>query len=92
MMIAARYRLPVQVTSTRRSLRDQRVLYARYLAGRNPYPVAPPGSSDHELGLAFDVGATTGPRPSPYLAWLGAIWQAMGGQWSPNDEVHFGIR
>jgi hypothetical protein len=43
----------VQITSGRRSEAEQRRLWeARHT---NPYPVAPPGTSMHEQGLAVDV-------------------------------------
>ena len=46
---------PVPITSGYRSSEKQAALYADR-AG-NPYPVAPPGSSMHERGLAIDVPA-----------------------------------
>lgn len=71
-----------RVTSTRRSRREQEALYARWKAGRNPYPVAVPGTSDHERGMAFDLVSLDN-------APLGALWKSWGGRWSPSDEVHF---
>jgi len=47
------------------------------------YPVAKPGTSLHEAGLAVDL-------VSDDNAWLGEVWQYWGGQWSPSDVVHFG--
>jgi hypothetical protein len=44
---------PVPVTSGFRSCQDQQRLWAG--RAENPYPVAPPGSSMHERGLAVDV-------------------------------------
>jgi hypothetical protein len=44
---------PVPVASGRRSPNEQAALWAA--RGRNPFPVARPGSSKHELGLAVDV-------------------------------------
>ena len=44
---------PVPVTSGYRSRAEQADLYRH--RDSNPYPVAPPGSSRHELGLAVDV-------------------------------------
>jgi len=74
--------LAPRVTSTRRTRREQEALYARWLAGRNPYPVARPGTSDHELGWAVDIVSSDNP-------WLGSVWKAWGGRWSPSDAVHF---
>jgi len=44
---------PISITSGYRSRHDQERLYANRAS--NPYPVAPPGSSMHEQGLAIDV-------------------------------------
>jgi hypothetical protein len=51
---------PVPITSGFRSTDAQAVLYAN--RATNPYPVAPPGSSMHERGLAVDVPADFVPR------------------------------
>lgn len=76
-----------RVTSTLRSSTYQAKLYRDYLAGRNAYPVAPPGSSAHELGLAFDMVTS----PMSALSDLGAVWEDWGGVWGGRfgDEVHF---
>lgn len=84
-----------QVTSVRRSYASQRRLYdlrQRTLAGTlrpgerpQRYPVAVPGTSDHEFGLAFDLVCDDN-------AELGKYWRSMGGQWSPGDAVHFYVR
>lgn len=81
--VAKRYGLRPRVTSTYRSLREQQSLYDRWLRGANPYPVARPGRSLHQYGLAIDMVCDD---PD----WLGAVWRAWGGQWSPSDAVHFG--
>jgi hypothetical protein len=71
---------------------EQERLYARYLAGLSDLPVAPPGSSMHERGLAMDL-ARIGVKPlqDPVLAQLGAVWKGVGGLWKPVDPVHFSI-
>lgn len=51
---------PVPVTSGFRSRAQQAALYANRRA--NPYPVAVPGTSKHELGLAVDVPSSFVPR------------------------------
>ena len=51
---------PVPITSGYRSTEAQAQLYVN--RGSNPYPVAPPGSSMHERGLAIDVPADFVPR------------------------------
>jgi len=74
------------VTSVRRSRAQQEALYDRYLRGINKYPVAVPGTSKHELGLAMDVT-----MPANVYAALGALWTSWGGRWSPADEIHFSV-
>lgn len=76
-----------RITSTFRSHTYQAKLYRDYLAGRNAYPVAPPGSSAHELGLAFDMVTS----PMSGLKDLGSVWEDWGGVWGGRfgDEVHF---
>ena len=82
---AAAAGLMPRVTSTRRSSSEQRRLYSRYLAGQAGFPVAPPGSSAHEYGEAFDMVVT----PMAALADVGETWQSWGGAWNPSDAVHF---
>ncbi len=74
-----------RVTSTRRSRVEQIRLYRRYLQGRQPYPVAYPGTSAHEVGLALDLVSRDN-------AALGRAWAELGGRWAgPGDPVHFGV-
>lgn len=76
------------ITSGRRSAASQRKLYAEYLAGRNPYPVAKPGTSRHEKGMAFDLVVK-----DPQL--VGTIWNELYPGvtvWYPKDPVHFEVR
>ncbi len=75
-----------RVTSTLRSASEQARLYRRYVEGNSPYPAAPPGTSAHEFGEAFDLIV------SPYeaLGDVGAFWESMGGTWgAQRDPVHF---
>lgn len=74
----------VKLTSTYRSYSEQLMLWRN--RSSNPYPVAPPGSSYHQFGRAFDISG-----PDWVYAQLGAIWQRMGGTWggSIGDEIHF---
>jgi hypothetical protein len=51
---------PVPITSGFRSTEQQAALYAN--RADNPYPVAAPGTSMHERGLAIDVPADFVPR------------------------------
>lgn len=71
-----------RLTSTYRSIEKQTQLYERYLRGEHPLPVAPPGRSLHNYGLAADL-------VSDNNALLGRIWRQYGGVWGPSDPVHF---
>lgn len=75
----------LRVTSVKRSRAQQVSLYRDFLAGRARYPVARPGTSKHEYGLAFDMVT------EPYSAlWpLGELWKKAGGFWSASDPIHF---
>ena len=88
---ARRIGLRVVVTSVRRSRAEQAKLYSEYLAGRNPYPVAPPGRSAHEHGLAWDMDVRRADG-SDAAQVTGAAWNQWGGQWSSRDRVHYGLR
>ena len=76
-----------RVTSTLRSTAEQTRLYRRFQSGLQTLPVAPPGTSAHEFGYAFDM------LVSPYdaLSDVGDYWKSMGGVWGGefNDPVHF---
>lgn len=78
--------LSPRVTSTRRGRTEQARLYRRWQQGLSPYPAAPPGTSAHEFGYAFDMVV----QPMENLADLGQFWQSLGGVWgSTADPVHF---
>jgi len=79
------------VTSARRSVIKQRELYYKYRMGQSLIPAAPPGTSLHELGWAFDMAQMgVNPLQDPLLAWLGAWWEYYGGRWGgARDPVHF---
>jgi LAS superfamily LD-carboxypeptidase LdcB len=73
------------VTSVYRSFTEQLALYRN--RARNPYPVAPPGSSKHNYGLAWDM---VGPRQQ--LENAGRVWQSWGGTWGGQaDPIHFEV-
>ncbi|HEX6421140.1 MAG TPA: M15 family metallopeptidase [Acidimicrobiales bacterium] len=73
---------PVPVVSGFRTRADQEALWQRRHA--NPYPVAPPGTSDHERGLAVDV-------PRDIADGLAEIGPAIGlcRPLPETDPVHF---
>lgn len=89
--VAAYNQLQPRVTSVRRTREQQAALYARFLRGQSDLPAAPPGTSDHELGLAFDM-VVAGNYRGPEQRAVGEFWRAMGGAWSERDPVHFFVR
>jgi hypothetical protein len=92
LLVVARAGIQARITSTRRSRREQTFLYNRFLAGQNPYPVAPPGTSAHEFGYAFDMMLQEDPASMESdLGDLGKVWESWGGVWGGrfNDPIHF---
>lgn len=73
------------VTSVYRSYTEQLRLWNTRAS--NPFPVAPPGKSLHQYGLAWDM---TGPDAD--LEYAGRVWNSWGGRWSPADKIHFEVR
>jgi D-alanyl-D-alanine carboxypeptidase len=84
--VANTARINPVVTSAYRTHAQQAKLYAARASSR--YPVAVPGTSAHEYGLAFDLNVTP---DGTNLADLGAVWQSWGGVWGGTfgDPVHF---
>ncbi len=80
----------LKVTSGRRSTAQQAVLYANRAS--NPNPVAKPGTSKHEQGLAVDV-VPTGARSAAVQKMIGEEGERQGLRWggrfSKPDPVHF---
>jgi len=73
-------------TSGFRSPAKQRELYAKWRAGLSPYPVAKPGRSRHEVGLAVDVASDA---PDEILRFAGDV---AGLRWyGRRDRVHFSV-
>ena len=81
--IAEWYGIPVTPTSGRRSRTEQRRLYQRFLAGGSRFPAAPPGTSAHEHGMAFDSWV-----PPQYLDAWDLIRNWVGFKTSRSDSVH----
>ena len=75
---------PVPITSGWRSTEAQAVLYEN--RATNPYPVAPPGSSMHERGLAIDVPADFVPRLAPIAPRAGLCQP-----YPADDPIHFEV-
>ena len=74
----------VPITSGFRSSEEQAALYANRAS--NPYPVAPPGSSAHERGLAVDVPAGFVPRLSSVAPRAGLCQP-----YPQTDPIHFEV-
>jgi hypothetical protein len=74
----------VPIASGFRSTEAQAALYAERAS--NPYPVAPPGSSMHERGLAIDV-------PADFVATLLAVAPKAGlcQPYPADDPIHFEV-
>ena len=73
---------PVPVVSGLRSTARQAELYAQRAS--NPYPVAPPGSSKHEQGLAVDVPLGLAPALAGIASSTGLCQP-----YPRTDPVHF---
>jgi D-alanyl-D-alanine dipeptidase len=81
--VAAYHGIRYRITSAYRSPQKQAALYRAYLAGTNPYPVAPPGTSLHEKGLAIDIVADDQQKLASLLTSAGLSWGGTA------DPVHF---
>ena len=81
--VAEYYKVPVTVTSGFRSLRSQKLLRQRWLAGKSPWPANKPGDSGHNFGLAWD--SVTEPR---YQEFWNYVREYIGFEVPPNDEIH----
>lgn len=77
--------ITITVTSGLRSTERQQELWTGRNA--NDYPVAMPGNSQHEYGVAVDMIAT----PSEYHPVLVDVWQRLGFYWDSSDYVHFPV-
>lgn len=95
----------IKVISGTRSYEEQAELYKKYKAG-GPL-AAPPGRSNHNFGIAFDIGIFEGssdpekakkyiPESPAYKA-VGALADEIGLSWGGNwknkkDEPHYEFR
>jgi len=84
--VARYYKVPVTVTSTRRSWAEQQSLYNRYLAGKSKWPAAKPGGSAHQFGLAWDSVPNEGNMPF----WI-AVRRYAGFNVPVGDEIHASV-
>lgn len=72
----------LQINGGWRDFEDQKKLYLDYINGRSRYPAAKPGTSDHEAGMAVDIG-TLNPMAINALNTQGLFQRVAG------DQVHF---
>lgn len=73
-------------TSGYRSPAKQLQLYKAWLAGKSRYPVAKPGRSRHEQGLAVDISTNA---PDEVRRFAGDV---AGLRWyGPGDRVHWSV-
>jgi peptidoglycan L-alanyl-D-glutamate endopeptidase CwlK len=88
-----------KIISGFRTYEEQKVLYDKFKRG-GPQ-AAPPGYSNHNFGLAFDIGIFEGDKyleESPLYRQAGAIGKSVGlmwgGDWSgrAEDEPHYEFR
>jgi peptidoglycan L-alanyl-D-glutamate endopeptidase CwlK len=98
---AAHNGIAIKVIGGTRSYEEQAALYAK---GRTaPGPVvtqAGPGESNHNFGIAFDVGIFEGSKyleQSPRYMAVGALGTELGLEWGGNwssfvDQPHFQLR
>ena len=84
---------PYRFGSTCRTQAEQARLYKAYQEGRSEFPVAVPGHSAHQKGLAVDMDR---PDMDPYtdlvLHLIGASWRQAGLVWDESDPIHFEYR
>ena len=74
------------VTSAKRTRLEQQSLFDQFQLGNRRFPVAAPGTSRHEIGLAIDMVAL----PAVHLPELVEIMRSVGFRWAgPSDFVHF---
>ena len=74
------------ITSTFRTRAEQQSLFDQFQLGVRSFPVARPGTSRHEFGLAID-GVAIPPSRRPELV---DIMRSVGFRWAgPSDTVHF---
>ncbi len=89
--IAKRYG-PYRITSSCRSMEEQERLYFDYEMGLTRFPVARPGHSAHQKGLAIDIArGDVNPYQDLFLHVLGAAWRSADPslRWSEADPIHF---
>lgn len=78
-----------RVTSAFRTYAQQEFAYKAFVQGRSRYPAAPPGTSAHEYGYAFDLVVDNDVDQHD----LGIVWKSWKGIWGGDfgvkDPIHF---
>jgi RHS repeat-associated protein len=83
-------KMNVYINSMFRITEHQRDLYNDYLNGKMQYTVAPPHTSPHEAGLAFDIDVN---KLGANFEMFKQIAKEYGFYWQgSSDPVHFGMR
>jgi hypothetical protein len=83
--VAKQLGFEAKVTSAFRTKAKQKKLYEDYKAGKSQFPAAPPGTSDHEIGMAIDVVSTNQDALVSLLTSAGLYWAG------PSDTIHFSL-
>ena len=84
--VAVQANVKPRITSTTRTYAEQERLYNLYKAGKSRYPAAPPGTSPHEYGYAFDMVVDNDVDQAD----LGIVWVSWNGVYGGNaDPIHF---
>lgn len=83
-----RSEFPGTLTSTFRSVAEQRKLWDDFRRGRSKFPAEQPGNSTHHTGLSFDFVVKQGSGSAAQRE-LGRWWRSLGGKWSERDVIHF---
>lgn len=81
--LARRAGITFVVTSRFRSIEKQTALFKRWKKGLSKFPVAVPGLSTHNYGVAFDAVSNNQSRLGALAREAGLIWAGK------NDVVHF---
>ena len=98
---AASHGIEIKVISAYRSYEEQEKLYAQGRTAPGPKVTnARGGHSNHNFGIAFDVGVFSGSKylgASPKYKAVGVLGQDLGLEWGGNwtsivDEPHFQLR
>lgn len=93
--------ITVKLISGLRSYEEQAELYAKGRTKPGPKVTnAPPGYSNHNFGIAFDIGVFAGTKylaESPLYKTIGALGTELGLEWGGNwktikDQPHFQLR